>query len=216
LSSGDWNEERKVQVTSSKPVQVEFHRPWNGSRRISGRLTLSGAPYAPSPTLVARAWGPKTSDLFPPAFRPVVQNNGSFEIAFDAESVSMLFIDRDQQLSGVAQRAHDDAKIDVTMEPTATHSGTLVDDNAQPVAGRTVEMYATTSDFKPIAAEQTDKAGRFRFTGVPSQVPLQFRSRHEPGDPDCYIVDGDRLFNAGEIRENDRLKLHRDDSTLIK
>ena len=57
LSSGDWNEERTVQVTSDKPVEVEFHRSWNGKRRITGRLMLDGEPYAPSPTLVARAWG---------------------------------------------------------------------------------------------------------------------------------------------------------------
>jgi hypothetical protein len=211
LDSGDWSEERTVQVTSIKPVEVEFHRPWNGNQRTSGRLTLNGAPYTPSPTLVARAWGPKTSDLFPPAFQPVVQNNGSFEVAFDAESASLLVIDRDHRLSGFAQRVHGDAEIDVTMEPTATYSGTLVDDNAQPVASRTVEMYATTSDYKPVAAEQTDNAGRFRFTGVPSKVPLRFRSRHEPADPNCYIDNGDRMFNPDEVRENDPLKLHRED-----
>ena len=161
------------------------------------------------PTLVARAWAPQSSHLIPLAFEPVVHPNGTFEVAFDAESVSLFFIDRDQQRSGFAERVHGDADVDVTMEPTATYSGTLVDENAQPVAGRTLEMYVKTSDDKSVAAQQTDKAGRFRFTGVPSNVPLQFSNRHESDGPECYVVNGDRMFNPGEVRENDQLKLHR-------
>ena len=219
LSSGDWNEERTVQVTSEKPVEVEFHRSWNGKRRITGRLMLDGAPYTPSPTLVARAWGaPPSSHQLPPAFEPVVHPNGSFEVAFDAESASLFFVDRDQQRSGFAEQVHGDADVDVTMEPTATYSGVLVDDNAQPVAGRTLEMYVKTSEYftKPVAAQQTDKAGRFRFTGVPSKVPLQFSIRHQPDDPECYIANDDPIFKPGEIRENDQLKLRQYDSTSGK
>ena len=188
-------------MTSDKPVEVEFQRSWNGKRRITGRLMFDGAPYTPSPTLVARAWGPPDPLLrFPAlAFEPVVHPNGTFEVAFDAESASLFFVDRDQQRSGFAKQVHGDADVDVTMEPTATYSGTLVDDNAQPVAGRTLEMYVKTSDYKPVAAQQTDKAGRFRFTGVPSNVPLQFSNRHEIDGPECYVVNGDRMFNPGEV-----------------
>ena len=210
LSSGDWNEERQITVTSDKPVEVEFQRSWNGKRRITGRLMFDGAPYTPSPTLVARAWRPPDPLLrFPPlAFEPVVHPNGSFEVAFDAESASLFFIDRDQQRSGFAKQVHGDTDVDVTLEATATYSGTLVDDNAQPVAGCTLEMYVKTSDYKPVAAQQTDKAGRFRFTGVPANVPLQFNNRYEVDGPDCYVVNGDRMFNPDEVRENDQLKLH--------
>ena len=42
LSSGNWNEERTFQVTSEKPLEFEFHRPWIGQRRITGRLTVNG------------------------------------------------------------------------------------------------------------------------------------------------------------------------------
>jgi hypothetical protein len=210
LSSGDWDEERQIQVTSDKPVEVEFQRSWNGKRRITGRLMFDGAPYTPSPTLVARAWRtPHPLLRFPTlAFEPVVHPNGSFEVAFDAESASLFFVDRDQQRSGFAKKVHGDTDVDVTLEATATYSGTLLDDNAQPVAGCTLEMYVEPSDNKPVAAQQTDKAGRFRFTGVPSHVALEIRNRPEIGGPDCYVVDGDRMFNPDEVRENDQLKLH--------
>jgi RNA polymerase sigma factor (sigma-70 family) len=212
LSSGDWDEEREVQVTSDKPVEVEFHRSWNGKQRVTGRLMFDGAPYTPSPTFVARAWGPQLSRLLPPTFEPVVHPDGSFKVAFDAETVSLLFVDRNQERSGFTEAVRGDSEIKLTMEPTATYSGTLVDDNAQPVAGCTLEMYVKGSGNKSVAAEQTDKTGQFQFTGVPSNVPLQFGNRHEVGGPECYIVNGDRLFKPDEVREHDQLKLHRVDS----
>jgi hypothetical protein len=107
-----------------------------------------------------------------------------------------------------SEQVQGDVDIAVTMERTATYSGTLVDDNAKPVAGRTLQMYVKDSGNKPVAAERTDKAGRFRFTGVPSNVPLQFANRYEVDGPECYIVKGDRMFTPDEVRENDQLKLH--------
>ncbi len=100
------------------------------------------------------------------------------------------------------------------MEPTATYSGVLVDDNAQPVAGVMLEMCVKTSEYfkTPVAVQQTDKAGRFRFTGVPSKVSLRFSIRHQPDDPECYIANDDPIFKPGEIRENDQLKLRQYDS----
>ena len=139
----------------------------------------------------------------------MVHANGSFEVAFDAESASLFFIDRERQRSGFADRVQGDANVVVTMEPTATYSGTLVDDNAHPVAGDTLEMCVKTSEFytSEVAAQQTDEAGRFRFTGVPSKVPIEFRNRRENDGPDRYVDKGDRMFNPGEVRENDLLKL---------
>ena len=70
-------------------------------------------------------------------------------------------------------------------------------------------MRVKTSDGKVVAAEQTDKGGRFRFTGVPCKVPLQFDIRNEGDRPEYFLFDRDRMFNPGEVRENDRLKPRR-------
>jgi hypothetical protein len=208
LNAGVWTERRDIEVTSEKPVEVEFHRAWIGERRITGRLIFDGAPYTRSPTLAVRAWAPELSRGSLLVLEPVVHPNGTFQVAFDAESASLFFIDRDQERSGFAERVQGDTDVDVVMKSSATYSGTLVDDNSKPVAGRTLEMYVKTSYGKVVAAQQTDKAGRFRFTGVPSNVPLQFRNRNELGGPQCYILSGDRIFNPDEVRENDQLKLH--------
>jgi hypothetical protein len=73
-------------------------------------------------------------------------------------------------------------------------------------------MYVKPSDRKPVAARQTDDAGRFEFAAVPSRIPLQFTIRYEVERPDDYIANGDRMFNNGEVRENDRLTLIRTSS----
>ena len=97
---------------------------------------------------------------------------------------------------------------------TAAYSGTLVDDNARPVVGRTLELHVFwPSNRKAIAAEQTDKAGRFRFTGVPANMPVQFRIGDENSRPESYVDNDDRLFKPGEVKENDQLKLCLRDSS---
>jgi hypothetical protein len=122
----------------------------------------------------------------------------------------LFFIDRDQQKSGFAERVAGDADVELSMEPmTATYSGTLLDENARPMSDRTLWMWVKSSDAKAVAAQQTDKTGRFRFTSLPCKVPLQLSIRDENDRPDYFLVDVDRMFNPGEVRENDQLKPRR-------
>ncbi|APW61834.1 sigma-70 family RNA polymerase sigma factor [Paludisphaera borealis] len=210
LSSGGWEETRPIDVTTEKPLEFTFHRPWNGERRITGRLMLDGSPYKPSPTLATHAWAPPPEPhRIPEALELKTHPDGTFEIAFDAESATLFFLDRDRGRGGFAEGVKGDANVDVSMTPTATYSGTLLGVDGQPAAGQTLQMYVKGSDGKPIASQQTDEAGRFRFTVVPSNAPLQFSNRHDPGDPEDYIFDRDRMFNPGEVRENAQLKLQR-------
>lgn len=201
-------------MTSEKPLEVEFHRSWNGNQRIIGRLTADGKPFVPSPTLIARAWAPQQMFRAPVVFDPKIHRDGSFELMYDAESVTLFFVDRDHRRSGFVKRAVGDAKLEVSMEPmTATYSGILIDENAQPMSGRTLDMSVKTSDFKVIAAEQTDENGHFLFSSVPCKVPLQFNIRNEGDLPEYFLFDRDRLFNPGEVRENDQLKPRRPESS---
>ncbi len=209
LSSGDWNEERTIKVNVEKPVEVEFHRSWTGRQRITGRLMLDGAPYAASPSLVSRAWTPQQG-IAPLAFEPVVHPDGTFEVPFDAETVSLFFLDRDRHRSGIALGVHGDARVDVAMEETAaTYSGTVLDENNHPMANRTLQIYVKTSNYHAVAPEKTDKNGRFRFTGVPCNVPLELNFQNDPDDPQYFLFDRDRIFNPGEVRENDQVKPRR-------
>ena len=57
------------------------------------------------------------------------------------------------------------------------------------------------------------EAGRFRFAGVPADVPLEMNIRNEGDGPEYYLFDRDRMLTPGEVRENDRLRPRRGDSS---
>ena len=186
LTSGDWNEERTVKVTGQSELEVEFHRDWAGQQKVTGRLIFESKPFAPSRSLLARAWTPQSPQM-PLVFEPVVRPDGTFDVAFDAETVTLLFIDQERRRSGFAEQVHGAARADVAMEPmSATYSGTLLDENGQPLSGRTLQMSVKTSDGQAIAAQQTDKTGRFRFTNVPCKVALQLHIRNTDDDRQIF------------------------------
>jgi RNA polymerase sigma factor (sigma-70 family) len=215
LSTGNWNEERKFQVTSEKPLEFEFHRPWIGQRKITGRLTANGAPYASS-TFVARAWEPQEARV-PLAFELVSRSDGTFEVSFDAPALSVFVVDRDQKRSGFVLNISEEGRVDVDMEAMAeSYSGTLLDERGRPMADRTLEIYVKTSPHQAGPPQQTDKQGRFRFTNLPCKVPLQLSIRNESDGPQYFLFDRDRMFEPREVRENDQLKPHRADESSAR
>jgi RNA polymerase sigma factor (sigma-70 family) len=204
-----WTEERTIQVASTEPVEVEFHRPWQGDRHVMGRLLLDAARYTPSATLVALAWTPQGGRP-PLEFQAKVRPDGTFEVAFDAETLSLLFIDPTRQRSGFVRVGRADSTAEVTMVPTATYSGTLLDEKSQPLSGRTLQLDVETARRNAVPARRTDEAGRFRFEGVPAQVPLRLLIRNEQDGPEYDLgLGGDRLFEPGEVRENDHVRARR-------
>ena len=162
LSDGDWTEECTINVTSEKPVEVAFHRAWKGKQRITGRLTKDGVAYVPSRSIVARAWSPQQPMGFLPlVFEPTIERDGTFTVDFDAQFVSLFFIDRDHERCGFVERVDGEERVAVTMEPmSAEYGGILRDENNQPLSGRAIEIYPKNSDRKAIIAKrQTRQVG---------------------------------------------------------
>jgi hypothetical protein len=144
-------------------------------------LFIDGARYAPSAMLVAHAWTPQASG--PPLhFQPPVRPDGTFDLALDADNVSLLFLDPQRRRSGFVNLGRADEPVELNMVPTATYSGTLLDEKAQPLSNRTVQLYVKAAR-QVAVARRTDGAGRFRFEGVPAQVPLQLVVRNEGAGP---------------------------------
>lgn len=213
LSMGSWNEERTVKVSSAEPVAVEFHRTWRDDRKVAGRLVRNGVPYSPSSALMSLAWSPQGRSI-PQPFKPVVHPDGTYEAAFDAETLTLFFFDREKGLAGYAVARPGETSLAIPLEGAAAESGVLADENGRPMADRTLEFHVKTLFRDPIAARKTDSAGRFRFEGVPAGVPLQLTIRDESERPDYFLFDGDRLFKPGEVREGVQVKPRRVDASV--
>ena len=169
---------------------------------------VEGAPFPPSRSLVARAWTPQ-GRRFPLEFEPRVRPDGTFEVTFDAAALSLFFVDREKGRAGFASVGLSEEAVDVSLVATASYSGTLLDEQDQPMADRTLQMHLKTSEYEAVADQRTDQAGRFQFANVPANVPLQLGIRNAADDPEYYLFDSDRLFQPGEVRENDQVKPQR-------
>lgn len=205
VSAGSWDEERTIEVASDRPVEVAFHRRWEGERRVTGRLLVEGRPFEPSDALLATAWAPH--DRFvPKKFKPRVNDDGTFEVTFDAENLTLLFRDPVRRRSGFAEVSLNQSAVDVKMVAMAADSGTLRDDMGKPMAGQTLTVHVSNTGWQPIGTLKTDDAGHFEFPTLPADVSLSFWIGSEPGRPEYFIRDGNRQFAPGEVRVNDDLK----------
>ena len=97
------------------------------------------------------------------------------------------------------------------MRPNATYSGTILDEQGQPLSDSTVRLVTQSSFLDVAEPQQSDEAGRFHFTGVAVNAPLRIDVRSEGGLPK-YFPGKDRMFEPGEIRENDVLQSRRMDA----
>jgi hypothetical protein len=209
LSSRAWNEERAIDVPADKPLEVAFHRAWEGERHVTGRLLSDGKPFTPSTTLVALAWIPHgLRGVIPTEVKPTVKPDGTFEVVFDAEAAILFFNDLSKQRSGFINLGLE-ASADVTMLAMATFSGTLIDQDGQPVAGEPLNLQLQDGGRTPVATELTDPAGRFRFTAVPSDVPLTLRVGDVESRIEFFVLDPDRKFAPSAVRENELVKCRR-------
>ncbi|MGH7128170.1 MAG: hypothetical protein ACREIV_06360, partial [Planctomycetaceae bacterium] len=206
ISSGDWDEKKTIQVTSSAPVRINFHRPWIGNRIVTARPIADAADYVPSAEAVALAWTER-SEVGDTIHEPIITQSGAVEVEFDEKKVSLLLLDHKQHVSGFARAGVDDAAVDLSMQPNATYRGTLVDrQDEKPLADLTVRMITDSSYLDVVEPQQTDSMGRFEFTDVPAGVPLRLSIRNERGQPEYHLFGGDRLFEPGEHRTGDVAK----------
>jgi hypothetical protein len=200
VSSGQWDETREIEVTSDKPIEVKFHRPWDGDRHVVARMTRNGAPFQPSSNSTALAWT-KKQGFIGPKHHPIIHDDQTISVDFDQETMELLAIDREQKLSGFVSVGLDDEKVELAMEPLATYSGTVLDEDGQPIVGRTMKLTTETSYEKVVDPQRTDDAGRFRFMGVAVNVPLRLWIENEEGLPRYFLFDTNRVFEPGEVRE---------------
>jgi hypothetical protein len=213
LNADDWNEERKIKVPSTEPVNLEFHRAWQGKRQLAMRLVVDGKPYRPAPNSVALAWSEQPSRMAI-SHEAVIAEDGALNVAYDADNLAVLVIDREHKLSGYVRFAGDEPPTELRMLPMATYRGAIVQQDGTPLANRTVELQTQASFLEVAEAQQTDDEGRFEFVGVPVQTPLRVDVKNDPGSDEYYIFDNSKAFEPGEVRDKDVLSARRSDELM--
>jgi hypothetical protein len=210
LSSTTWEVKCKVTVWPDRPHEVEFHRAWP-ARNLVGRLISDNKRYTPSPDLEARAWTSPGDGRPPSRCKVAVKPDGTFEITFDAEAVTLVFHDPDRRLSGFAKVPVETASVEVTMVGAAVYRGTVLDENGQPLAEHRVNLWVQNGSGEPVVSARTDTAGRFDFPAVPGDVPLLLSFQAKEGRENYALTDENALreFAPGEVREGDILKPRR-------
>jgi hypothetical protein len=148
----------------------------------------------------------------PLEFKPEVRADGSFEVLVDAETLSVFAIDPERRRSGFAVIDQGDSEVELAMEPLASFDGTLLDDEGQPLTDHTVKLSLKEAFRKTIVSQRTDEEGRFQFAGVPAGVPLRVDLEDESEEPGYYLLGIERLFEPGEVRENERISARRRDT----
>ena len=219
LIAGDWQEERTLQVTTDKPVSVDFDKPWLDKRQIVGQLFRENAPYKPSKGTRIRAWLTEEDNGLPHPVRPpvlsepAVSPDGRFEIAIDARTVSVLAVDPERRLSGYARLQQNDSVLRLALAPMAIYSGVLVDGKKQPLADKTLRLIVADSETVAAQDQRTDSQGSFRFDPVPANVPLELQSWDQIEGQWDHHPFHKRFFLPGEKRENTRVQFAATDAS---
>jgi hypothetical protein len=117
----------------------------------------------------------------------------------------VLVTDAEKGLSGFAQVAPAHSTVDVPLMPMAVYSGTLVDKEGKPLAGRRLRLNVAGTEFTADEDQRTDDEGAFRFDHVASNVPLDLQIRDRLGGQIGDRRPEKRLFLPGETRQNQRV-----------
>ena len=212
LNSGDWTEERTLHVNSAKAIDVDFYRPWIGKRKITGRLIDADQPFTPSQASTIMAWTTRSSRM-PMQHAARLLDQGKFEVEFDAERASLLFLDPKAKRSGSIELGPLDTSVTVKLQPTATYGGALIDQAGQPLANQKILLAPEGNFESAIVSQQTDARGKFHWDAVPSRTPLTMRIGGDLDNPRYYISSEQRLFEPGEVREKDKPRVREFDET---
>jgi hypothetical protein len=208
VQEGRWRGKQRITVSADQPMTIALHRPWNGPRQLTVRLLADGQPYAASPNLVARAWVEQPGGR-PETLQPRSVADGSFEVQFDAASVSLFFSDPAHRRSVFREVGVLDPSPTLNMEPMARYAGVLLDARGLPLARQELRLMFKNGAREPAGATRTDAEGRFQFNSVPTNVPLVLRNRPSRNPASDHPVFADRIFEAGEVRQADVVRAGR-------
>lgn len=213
--SKSWRDEKMIQVNADQPIEVAFQQKQEPEidRKVIARMTQDGTAYQPSKTWKVFAWTEPPLEIgngvqvarVAPVHRPIIHDDNSIEVVFQEKSLTLLAIDRERNLCGYAKLEADGESMQIVMQPTASYTGTVLDQDGEPIANRNVQLLTERSFLEAAAPQRTDRDGKFHFDDAPSGVPLRVTLPREDDQPD-YSLHEQIFLEPGEARNEGEFK----------
>jgi hypothetical protein len=204
-----WRTEKEVEVVGAKPTAVSLHREIEDSRTITGRLvfadgvegTLEGATVA-----LGAVDGDYNFEQ-----KPTVDASGSFQVKTVARHLGAFARTADGAAAGFVVSKELDKPLEITLRPTLSFHGMVVDGDDRPVANHKLSatvrvegterhdgLFLTSFDALRLTTT-TDELGTFSFEGLPTNVRVLFSAEPLAGSSDSHYL-GDAYLEPCDAR----------------
>ncbi|WP_442505172.1 thioredoxin family protein [Novipirellula sp. SH528] len=187
----EWRPGGSIEVVDGGDNFIELHRKLAEPKSVSGRLVVADADdvnLAECQLSIGSLDG-QTRDQ-----RDLqCDQDGKFSLKTLATKLGVLAITQDEKYAGAVVARDLSESIIVTMHPTETMRGQLIDADGKPVTERTITAYATLEDDEDTSTVdssgvftngglvnlanwslKTNERGEFAFTGLPCFIPISF------------------------------------------
>lgn len=199
VTHDNWREEKTVDVPSTAPITLAFHKP--DARSIRGHLVQAGrAGDFTGVKMVAvehQQGRSKTTEIATAA-------NGHFEFSSECKQVDFLALDFAGSVCGTATAAETVSDVTLELQPTATYEGEVLSRNGTPVPTLklTIPLQGAPDTFTRTTT--TSGEGKFHFDRVMTGVPLRLSA----AAAGRQIILSECYFEPAEIRRGSRLHIY--------
>lgn len=164
IAHENWHEERILKVASAGPLEVAFHKPYEGRREIRGQLIFESglrSDFSDIKLLAVESTRSKDNTSV-----VEIDAEGRFVFQTLCQTVNFFALDATHSLCGAATAGETDRSVTISLKPTSRYEGQLVDGVGNPIAGAELLLSLQTAPGVFVRTCRTDGSGRFQFDHV--------------------------------------------------
>jgi beta-lactamase regulating signal transducer with metallopeptidase domain/uncharacterized GH25 family protein/thiol-disulfide isomerase/thioredoxin len=181
---------QKFEVKGQEPLVFDFNSPRPDRGIISGKVVLQGTEAKPAAN--AKVIGFTRTMQCHADLAATTDDQGRFRVERWLDPMLIHAVSQDGQWAGTTEITADDKDACITLQPTTTAEGRLLDaTNEKPVANREIQygvrVYELNEDGKPAncwcsrfgGTVTTDAEGRFKLSGLMMDAKYEFDVANE-------------------------------------
>lgn len=205
-----WRVEEKIKVVAGEPAEVHFHRDVAEERSVAGSVTLADGTPVNAEQLELQVGS--VDGKFNDQQVVTVAAAGDFKFKTRSEEIALFGRTRDGAWAGALVASELDSPLRLTLQPTVTFAGQLLDRKDQPLVNHRVVAYVRVKGngrerasfakwLEPMSAEaKTDAEGRYTLERLPCGPTIMLTADPLAGS-EFTEYPGDFVLVPGEARE---------------